>query len=140
MTELPDEMKTTLTNLDTSLTALEEHLDPIFEIPWDVLTARLEPMEKAKLNLMMAYSTASLFYMYLKSQVIFLIASLISPIYSKFLNLDQGISTEDHPVQSELARIHSYIGKLKEVTGRPLGVANFLLFESLGDLMSYRKR
>jgi hypothetical protein len=69
MSELPDDMKTTLTNLDASLTALEEHLDPLFEIPWDVLTARLEPMEKAKLNLMMAYSAASLFYMYLKSQV-----------------------------------------------------------------------
>jgi hypothetical protein len=85
MSELPDEMKTTLTNLDTSLSALEEHLDPLFEIPWDVLTARLEPMEKAKLNLMMAYSAASLFYMYLKSQVVFLVASLVVAMLSIFL-------------------------------------------------------
>ncbi len=67
--ELPDEIQNTLSNLDTSLTNLEEILKPILEVPWDSLTGRLDPLEKAKLNLMMAYSAASLFYMYLKTQV-----------------------------------------------------------------------
>ena len=67
--DLPDEMQSVLSNLDSSLTSLEEHLNPLFDVPWDELSARLDPVEKAKLNLMMAYSAASLFYMYLKSQV-----------------------------------------------------------------------
>jgi exosome complex protein LRP1 len=70
MSELPEDVQTVISNLDTSLSSLEEHLGPLLEIPWDDLTGRLDPMEKAKLNLMMAYSTASLFYMYLKSQVL----------------------------------------------------------------------
>jgi hypothetical protein len=67
---LPEDVQSTLTNLDMTLSALEEHFEPLFEAPWDVLTARLDPLEKAKLNLMMAYSAASLFFMYLKTQVV----------------------------------------------------------------------
>ena len=70
MSDLPDEIQTVLSNLDSSLSSLEEYLDPLFEVPWDELTGRLDPLEKAKLNLMMAYAASSLFYMYLKSQVL----------------------------------------------------------------------
>jgi hypothetical protein len=61
-----------------------------------------------------------------------------------FLTIDQGISTEDHPVQSELARIHSYIGKLKEVTGHSWCLDKssekniyFIEFEPLRDIFVY---
>ena len=45
-----------------SLPLLEEHLDPLFEIPWNGANAPLEPMDQAKFNLTMAYSAMSLFY------------------------------------------------------------------------------
>ena len=45
-----------------SLLLLEEHLDPLFEIPRDGATTPLEPMDQARFNLTMAYSAMSLFY------------------------------------------------------------------------------
>jgi hypothetical protein len=67
---LPQEVKDSLKGCSDSLDALEEVLGPLLSTPWDVLTARLEPLEKAKLNLMIAYSVESLYFIYLKTQVL----------------------------------------------------------------------
>ena len=131
--------------------------------------SKLEPMEKAKLNLMIAYAADSLFYMFLKTQVclaapcffcermqvfslrykkellspphlppcscsrhpLFLpwltdclgpclpvSLSQLSPSHPFDSHVDlfaQGASTEDHPVTEELARIKTYMSKLKEL-------------------------
>jgi len=104
-------------------------------------------MEKAKLNLMIAYAADSLFYMFLKTQVgarsalncpprgalrfslrsrysISLPSSPLPPAASKCSWLAtgtliqcplQGAATEEHPVTEELARIKTYMGKLKQL-------------------------
>jgi exosome complex protein LRP1 len=66
---LPQDVKDTLKGFTESLDALEEVLGPLLNTPWDVLTSRLEPLEKAKLNLMIAYAVESLYFIYLKTQV-----------------------------------------------------------------------
>lgn len=66
---LPGEVQSALDSCETSLAALEDILAPLLSTPWDVLTAQLDPLEKAKLNLMMAYAVDSLYFIYLKTQV-----------------------------------------------------------------------
>jgi len=106
-------------------------------------------MEKAKLNLMIAYAADSLFYMFLKTQVGARSALHCPPrgalrfsLRSPPLNSNlpplvatppsaskrswhatgtliqcrlQGAATEEHPVTEELARIKTYMGKLKQL-------------------------
>ena len=91
---LPAEMEENLTEMEATLSTLEKELEPLLSTPWEQLTSKLEPMEKAKLNLMIAYVANSLFYVFLKTQ---------------------GKSTADHPVTDELARIKDYMGNLKEL-------------------------
>mmetsp|Transcript_14798 Transcript_14798/g.35755 ORF Transcript_14798/g.35755 Transcript_14798/m.35755 type:complete len:143 (+) Transcript_14798:120-548(+) len=95
--ELPEGIQERLDTLEESMTALEAELEPLLSTPWDVLTSKMEPLEKAKLNLMIAYAADSLFFLYLKTQ---------------------GQSAEDHPVTEELARVKEYMQKLKAVVGR----------------------
>mmetsp|Transcript_43721 Transcript_43721/g.106883 ORF Transcript_43721/g.106883 Transcript_43721/m.106883 type:complete len:156 (+) Transcript_43721:205-672(+) len=90
---LPDEVQAALSSCEESMGALEEVLEPLLSTPWEVLTARLDAMEKAKLNLMMAYAVNSLYFIYLKTQ---------------------GTKTEEHPITEELARIKTYMAKIKE--------------------------
>jgi exosome complex protein LRP1 len=67
--ELPEGIQARLDTLEESMTALEAELEPLLSTPWDVLTSKMEPLEKAKLNLMIAYAADSLFFLYLKTQV-----------------------------------------------------------------------
>lgn len=67
--ELPEGIQERLDTLEESMTALEAELEPLLSTPWDVLTSKMEPLEKAKLNLMIAYAADSLFFLYLKTQV-----------------------------------------------------------------------
>jgi hypothetical protein len=67
--DLPGDIQERLDTLDKSMTALEQELEPLLATDWDVLTSKLEPVEKAKLNLMIAYAADSLFFLYLKTQV-----------------------------------------------------------------------
>jgi exosome complex protein LRP1 len=58
--------------------------------------ANLSPAEAAKLNVALAYTCASLFYMYLKAR---------------------GADVESHPVKAELERIKRYVARLKAAQG-----------------------
>eukprot|EP00960_Hanusia_phi_P029917 748272-Hanusia_phi.AAC.4 len=66
---LPEAMEENLDKIDTALDSLESALEPILATPWDTLNSCLEPVQKAKLNLMIAYTIDSLFFLYLKTQV-----------------------------------------------------------------------
>ncbi|EKX49403.1 hypothetical protein GUITHDRAFT_67864 [Guillardia theta CCMP2712] len=94
--KLPEAMEENLDKIDSALDNLETALEPILATPWDTLNACLEPVQRAKLNLMIAYTIDSLFFLYLKTQ--------------------QGIATEEHQVNEELARVKSYMSKLKDAT------------------------
>jgi hypothetical protein len=67
--ELPGEVKAALSECESSLETLEAVLEPLLSTPWETLTAKLDSSEKARLNLMMAYATSSLYFIYLKTQV-----------------------------------------------------------------------
>jgi hypothetical protein len=67
--DLPGDIQERLDTLDKSMAALEQELEPLLATEWGVLTSKLEPEEKAKLNLMIAYAADSLFFLYLKTQV-----------------------------------------------------------------------
>jgi hypothetical protein len=49
-------------SIDAPLPALDEHIEPLRCMPHSVLNARLEPMERAKLKLILAYTATSLYY------------------------------------------------------------------------------
>eukprot|EP01125_Pyxidicula_operculata_P021263 TRINITY_DN811_c0_g1_i1.p1 TRINITY_DN811_c0_g1~~TRINITY_DN811_c0_g1_i1.p1 ORF type:complete len:189 (+),score=43.94 TRINITY_DN811_c0_g1_i1:693-1259(+) len=98
--EVPQEVSECIASFDASITKLEDTLKPFFAVELKELMSRLTPFEGAKLNIAMAYTLCSLFYMYLKTQ---------------------GISPADHPVMEELQRVKSYIQKIKSISGEKQG-------------------
>jgi len=81
--------------LDETLKSIEAHLTSFFAVPLEEQIQNLDSHEIAKLNIVMAYSINTLFYIYLKTQ---------------------GVSPVNHPVKKELERIKSYIKKMKELS------------------------
>eukprot|EP00961_Rhodomonas_salina_P219002 2960424-Rhodomonas_salina.1 len=69
-TGLPKDVRAQLAEVRESLDGIEAELKPVLETPWETLVADLEPAQKAKLSLIVAYAADSLFYMYIKTQVI----------------------------------------------------------------------
>mmetsp|Transcript_28722 Transcript_28722/g.45034 ORF Transcript_28722/g.45034 Transcript_28722/m.45034 type:complete len:149 (-) Transcript_28722:1442-1888(-) len=91
--ELPADMDSRLTALEEAMTKLEQELEPALNTNWDTLTGDLEALDKAKLNLMIAYAADSLFFLYLKTQ---------------------GQDPTQHPISEEVERVKSYLVKLKD--------------------------
>jgi len=91
--ELDDGMVRKLKAFDNSLHNLETTLKPFLKIPVNDINDKVDdPLLKARLELMVAYSINSLFWAYLCTQ---------------------GINAKQHPIRSELKRVQEYMGKVK---------------------------
>ncbi|PVD26175.1 hypothetical protein C0Q70_13844 [Pomacea canaliculata] len=91
--DMPAEIKERLASFDESLSNLDALLQPLLATPHSELVEKLQPLDSAKMDLVVAYSINSLFWMY--------------------LNLC-GVNPKDHPVKQELERIRSYMNRVKE--------------------------
>ena len=60
MDELPTEMRHTIANFDAKITELETLLAPFLQEEKNLLS-RLSPMDRARLNLTVAYAISSIF-------------------------------------------------------------------------------
>eukprot|EP00743_Colponemidia_sp_Colp-15_P005202 GILK01005597.1.p1 GENE.GILK01005597.1~~GILK01005597.1.p1 ORF type:complete len:145 (+),score=27.61 GILK01005597.1:46-435(+) len=92
---LPPDVEKNLSSFEDTISKLETHLKPLFETDINDLSAKLSPLESAKLNVMLAYGMDTLFYLYLKTQ---------------------GVSPLEHPIKGELDRVKSYMKKVKEAS------------------------
>ncbi|TMW67431.1 hypothetical protein Poli38472_011051 [Pythium oligandrum] len=84
------------TSVDETLAAVEEHLKVFGEKPVDEFLAELSPVDKAKVQVSLAYSINALLYVYLKTQ---------------------GVSSKDirqTHVKQELERVKGFIKKIKD--------------------------
>jgi exosome complex protein LRP1 len=81
--------------LEARLKAVEDGLKPFLELGFEEAVADLDEEEVARLNIVLSFAMTSLFYIFLRTQ---------------------GISTANHPVKKELARVQAYIGKLKSAS------------------------
>merc|ERR1712212_1425127 len=91
--ELAEGMKRKLDAFDVSLNNLESTIKPFLTIPSNDIHEKIDdPLLKARLDLMVAYSINSLFWAYLSTQ---------------------GINAKQHPIRNELKRIQEYMGKVK---------------------------
>lgn len=91
--ELSETMKKKLDAFDTSLFNIEHTLKPFLKVPKNDMHEKIDdPLENAKIDLMVTYSINSLFWAYL---------------------VTQGINPKQHPVKNELVRIKEYMGKIK---------------------------
>jgi exosome complex protein LRP1 len=95
---LPEGIQVCLDSFQSSLDQVEAALGPFSTKNLADMTAEMPPAEKAKLQLLLAYSCNALFYMYLKTQ---------------------GANVQQHPVSSELNRVKEYFTKLKNATEKP---------------------
>ncbi|XP_069116102.1 nuclear nucleic acid-binding protein C1D-like isoform X2 [Argopecten irradians] len=91
---IPSELKEKLTAFDTSLSEMETVIRPWLEVPENELHEKLSPLDKAKLDLVGAYTINSLFWMYLNVC---------------------GEKPKEHAVKQELDRIRSYMTRVKDV-------------------------
>ncbi|XP_022795542.1 nuclear nucleic acid-binding protein C1D-like isoform X2 [Stylophora pistillata] len=93
--ELPEEVTESLETFHEALGKVEDTFKPLLETSVDDLKEKMDPLQSAKLDLVVAYSINSMFWMYLTTQ---------------------GVNPRQHPVKSELDRIKKYMGKVKEAT------------------------
>ncbi|GLE00091.1 hypothetical protein PINS_up008818 [Pythium insidiosum] len=85
-----------LTSVDQTLAAVEEHLQVLKNKSLEEFLAELSPIEKAKVQVSLAYSINALLYVYLKTQ---------------------GVSSKDirqTHVKQELDRVKGFIKKIKD--------------------------
>lgn len=109
--ELPEELATALSSLSEGIEDVRTKLEPLMAVPLSKLRAELSAVESAKLDLCMAYSLNSLYWMYLCAQ---------------------GEVPKEHPVKAELDRIKEYMMRVKKaespvesaVTDAPNSVLN----------------
>ncbi|KAI9142989.1 Sas10/Utp3/C1D family-domain-containing protein [Paraphysoderma sedebokerense] len=94
--DLSLQLSQTLDTLSTSLENVKRHLEPLLSSPLNETLSKLDNLDKAKCEVMLAYTIGSLFYVYLKTQ---------------------GIPTKDHQIMKEMGRIQSYFKKIKTVEG-----------------------
>jgi len=82
-------------SLQASIAQLEQLLTPLLHTPLQSLTQQLPPVQAAKLQAALAYTTNALFLFYLHST---------------------GAPTEKHPVRKELERVKKYLKKISDAT------------------------
>ncbi|KAI5479786.1 exosome complex protein LRP1 [Pseudohyphozyma bogoriensis] len=99
--------QSTLESVSHALTALTTTLSPILATPFAALAqdddGNLDPLEKAKLQVMVAYVVHDLIYVSLKTS---------------------GVEPSTHPVMQELDRLKTYFDKLAYATNKSSGVAS----------------
>eukprot|EP01027_Heterolobosea_sp_BB2_P010913 GEZU01015943.1.p1 GENE.GEZU01015943.1~~GEZU01015943.1.p1 ORF type:complete len:213 (+),score=75.60 GEZU01015943.1:166-804(+) len=94
LNDLPSEIKQEVTQFEAAVSDIEAHLKPLFAMNLAQASEDMGPIDRAKLNLAMAYTVNTLFFMYLRAQ---------------------GVNPQDHPVKDELERVKKYMNKIKEV-------------------------
>ncbi|KAH3851410.1 hypothetical protein DPMN_093891 [Dreissena polymorpha] len=95
--EIPHELRGKLSAFDSALTDVENKFEPLLKVSQVELNTQLNSLDKAKLDLVAAYSINSLFWMY--------------------LNIS-GVNPKDHGIKQELDRIRSYMNRVKEIQDR----------------------
>eukprot|EP00794_Sanderia_malayensis_P019918 gene19918-21869_t len=89
---LPEDLLAAMENLKGTLKDCDKLLKKLTEVPLQDSKSKLEPLQKAKLDLTATYAINSLFWIYL---------------------VTQGVNATDHPVKDELERIKKYMMKIK---------------------------
>ncbi|XP_053394272.1 nuclear nucleic acid-binding protein C1D-like [Mercenaria mercenaria] len=92
--EIPHELRGKLAAFDSALNNVENEFEPLLKVSQIELNGRLSTIDKAKLDLVAAYSINSLFWMYLNVC---------------------GVNPKDHGIKQELDRIRSYMNRVKEI-------------------------
>jgi len=87
-------INTTLQALEVELENVESLLHPLLETSLTETAGKLNPTERCKLHVLLAYTISSLFYVYLKAQ---------------------GVSPKEHPVIAELERIKGYMERINKL-------------------------
>ncbi|KAI9209307.1 uncharacterized protein BJ171DRAFT_486102 [Polychytrium aggregatum] len=80
--------------LHESVESVETHLEALFSLPLEQHLASLSKIDRAKLEIAIAYALNTLSFIYLKTQ---------------------GVSPKEHPVSKELERIKLYFQKIKDI-------------------------
>ncbi|KAL9953776.1 hypothetical protein ACROYT_G041240 [Oculina patagonica] len=93
--DLPEEVTESLETFHEALGKVKDVFKPLLETSVDDLKEKMNPLQSAKLDLVVAYAINSMFWMYLTTQ---------------------GVNPRQHPVKTELDRIKKYMGKVKEAT------------------------
>ncbi|KJE89375.1 hypothetical protein CAOG_00858 [Capsaspora owczarzaki ATCC 30864] len=98
---VPEEIAEQVDAFTAAVDNLEAMLNPLLKAPAADLRAKLadKPLELARLELALAFTANSMFWMYLNAQ---------------------GTAPEDHPVKNELARIKHYMTKVKTATEKTI--------------------
>ncbi|KAI9004410.1 hypothetical protein DFJ74DRAFT_713148 [Hyaloraphidium curvatum] len=91
-----EELVEHLEGLETAVSEIEQHLESLLESDLADHLADLQPLESAKLTSTLAFSIATLFYVYLKTN---------------------GLNPKEHQVKGELDRIKSYFIKVATAEG-----------------------
>lgn len=92
--EIPHELRGKITAFDSALNKIENEFEPLLKVSQIELNTKLNTLDKAKLDLVAAYSINSLFWMYLNVC---------------------GVNPKDHGIKQELERIRSYMNRVKEI-------------------------
>lgn len=95
--EYPDELTDVLKSFEMARCKINDVIRPLQNSPRSELIRTMKPLEIAKLDLVTAYTTNSLYWAYLATQ---------------------GINPKTHTVKQELDRIRTYMGKIKEIEDR----------------------
>lgn len=101
----------TLDSLSSSLDEIEALLEPLFERSLVQIGEDLDPLQKAKLQVLLSYVTQDLVLS--ASDLLNLRAPREIPLLLVYLKT-KGLDPSKHPVNEELRRVKSYFDKIKE--------------------------
>ncbi|XP_016304997.1 nuclear nucleic acid-binding protein C1D-like [Sinocyclocheilus anshuiensis] len=97
MEDYPTEIEENLNDFETSLSSVQNMVQTLVSVSRSDNLLQLDPLDRAKLDLMSAYALNSMFWMYL---------------------VTQGVNPKDHAIKQELDRIRTYMNKVKEITDK----------------------
>ncbi|ORX41962.1 exosome-associated factor Rrp47/DNA strand repair C1D [Piromyces finnis] len=92
--DILDNLKLYVDNLDANIDNVQTILEEIFSKSYQEQLSKLDNMNRAKFNIMMAYVIDTLLYVYLKTN---------------------GVPTKDHPIMKELDRVKKYFIKIQKL-------------------------
>lgn len=94
---VPKEISSNLEEFKAALCEVEEVFKPLNSVSLADINGKLDVLDRAKLQLVFAYSINSFFWMYLCTQ---------------------GVDPRNHPIKQELGRIQKYMARVKEITDK----------------------
>ncbi|AWP14514.1 putative nuclear nucleic acid-binding protein C1D isoform 2 [Scophthalmus maximus] len=89
--DYPEEIDEQLTGFDSSVSSIKTMLEQLMAMPRNDLLQQLDPLDRAKLDLMSAYTLNSLFWR---------------------------VNPREHGIKQELERIRTYMNRVKEITDK----------------------